>query len=174
MAVFLSGAQNLAGASHDGLDIAKMGRLEDQEVGQGGSPWKGGHRVERRKEWANVQRWADMALQVARVAGELDRQGVRNRGGGGMLLAATATIAKKQHYLPKYECLVIHNSVYFMKHSVGWIFSKSRMFLSVPLCGVTPVNCSDSNTSLSCPGSCSCHARASFYCDSSATLSDMY
>ena len=55
MAVFLSGAQNLAGgASHDGLDIAKMGGKGIRRFGKlGVLGRKGGRRVERKR---NVQR----------------------------------------------------------------------------------------------------------------------
>ena len=91
MAVFLSGGQNLAGASHDGLDIAKMGGKRIRRWGKvgvlGRGAWGG-------KKGEGGPRWADMALQVVRLAGELDRQGVRKRGGGGAMLATTAATAK--------------------------------------------------------------------------------
>ena len=83
MAVFLSGAQNLAGgASHDGLDIAKMGGKRIRRFGKVGVLGRGGIGW---KEGRNVQRWADMALQVDRLAGEAYREGVRQRGGGGAM-----------------------------------------------------------------------------------------
>ena len=144
MAVFLSGAQNLTGASHDSLDVAKMGgsrirRLDKVGVlGRGGRGWKEGRR-------GKLQRWADMALQVTRVSGELDREGVRKRGGGGGL-AATAATAKKfakkncqnmnglditsiKLYAVVHNCLLFINFCSgFIKHAVGWIFPNRVFF----------------------------------------------
>ena len=186
MAVFLSGAQNLTGASHDSLDVAKMGgsrirRLDKVGVlGRGGRGWKEGRR-------GKLQRWADMALQVTRVSGELDREGVRKRGGGGGLAATAATakiVAKKK--LPKYEwarhnlnkavcCCAqlsaIHKFLFRFYKTRCWVdFPQSRIFLAFLHVGHTCIN---SNTSLSSPGSCSCHARA-LLCFSSHPVQHTY
>ena len=54
------------GASHDDLDGGKMG---DKRIRMGGKAGALGRGVKREKD---LQWWADMALQVARVAGEAD------------------------------------------------------------------------------------------------------
>ena len=90
MAVFLSGAQNLAGgASHDGLDIAKMGGKRIRRFGKVGVLGRGGIGW---KEGRNVQRWADMALQVDRLAGEADRQGAGGEGEQGRAVLSVMVV----------------------------------------------------------------------------------
>ena len=57
-----------------------------------------------------------------------------------------------------------HNSFYFIFHA--FCFAQSQMFLSVPLCGahIVGLTFTNSNTSLSFPGTCSCHALFCFFC----------
>ena len=108
MAVFLSGAQNLAGgASHDGLDIAKMGRKGIRRFGKlgvlgsrGDVGWKEG----RREMCKGRQTWRCRWLQWQ----EKQTGKESARGGGGTMFAKTAATAKN-YYLP-HDNIVLYKS----------------------------------------------------------------
>lgn len=131
---------------------------------------EGGHGVE------EGRRWADMALQVVRVAGELDRQGGRRRGRAMPQLQQKSLFARIQlcHTdLYKASCCKAQFLLFYLSCFLfcpfGWIFPNHRYFERPSMWG-TPSSspnsekntyqgnllghtCTNSNTSLSFPGS---------------------